>query len=53
MSEHDHTHRDEHGHTHRPADIHEGESPEEAAARYEHEEQALIAETAEGDQGLR
>ncbi len=53
MSEHDHTHRDEHGHTHRPADIHEGETPEEAAARYEDEEQALIAETAEGDQGLR
>jgi NADH-quinone oxidoreductase subunit D len=53
MSEHDHTHRDEHGHTHRPADIHEGETPEEAAARYEDEERALIAETAEGDQGLR
>jgi NADH-quinone oxidoreductase subunit D len=40
-------------HTHRPADIHEGETPEEAAARYEAEEAALIAETSEGIQGLR
>jgi NADH-quinone oxidoreductase subunit D len=53
MSEQDHTHRDEHGHTHRPGEIHEGETPEEAAARYEAEEQALVAETSEGDQGLR
>jgi NADH-quinone oxidoreductase subunit D len=52
MSEHDHTHG-EHGHTHRPEDIHEGETPEEAAARYEAEEQALVGETSEGDQGLR
>jgi NADH-quinone oxidoreductase subunit D len=52
MSEHDHAHG-EHGHTHRPEDIHEGETPEEAAARYEAEEQALVAETSEGDQGLR
>jgi NADH-quinone oxidoreductase subunit D len=40
-------------HTHRPGDIHEGETPEEAAARYEAEEEALIAETSEGIQGLR
>ena len=43
----------EHGHPHRPADVHEGETPEEAAARYEAEEQALVMETSEGDQGLR
>jgi NADH-quinone oxidoreductase subunit D len=43
----------DHDHTHRPADVHEGETPEEAAARYEAEEEALIAETSEGDQGLR
>ena len=43
----------EHDHTHRPADVHEGETPEEAAARYEAEEQALVMETSEGDQGLR
>jgi hypothetical protein len=28
----------EHDHTHRPEDVHEGETPEEAAARYEAEE---------------
>jgi NADH-quinone oxidoreductase subunit D len=44
---------DEHDHTHRPADVHEGETPEEAAARFEAEEQALVMETSEGDQGLR
>jgi NADH-quinone oxidoreductase subunit D len=33
--------------------MHEGETPEEAAARYEAEEEALIAETSEGVQGLR
>jgi NADH-quinone oxidoreductase subunit D len=49
VSDHDHD-RD---HTHRPADVHEGETPEEAAARYEAEEQALVMETSEGDQGLR
>ena len=43
----------DHDHTHRPADVHEGETPEEAAARYEAEEEALIAETSEGIQGLR
>jgi NADH-quinone oxidoreductase subunit D len=43
----------DHDHTHRPADVHEGETPEEAAARYEAEEEALIAETSEGVQGLR
>ena len=43
----------EHDHTHRPDEVHEGETPEEAAARYEAEEQALIAETSEGVQGLR
>jgi NADH-quinone oxidoreductase subunit D len=43
----------DHDHTHRPADLHEGETPEEAAARYEAEEEALIAETSEGVQGLR
>jgi NADH-quinone oxidoreductase subunit D len=43
----------DHDHTHRPADRHEGETPEEAAARYEAEEEALIAETSEGVQGLR
>jgi NADH-quinone oxidoreductase subunit D len=43
----------EHDHTHRPDDVHEGETPEEAAARYEAEEEALIAETSEGIQGLR
>ena len=43
----------DHDHTHRPAEIHEGETPEEAAARYEAEEEALIAETSEGIQGLR
>ena len=43
----------DHDHTHRPADVHEGETPEEAAARYEAEEQALVMETSEGDQGLR
>jgi NADH-quinone oxidoreductase subunit D len=47
VSDHDHDH------THRPADVHEGETPEEAAARYEAEEEALIAETSEGVQGLR
>jgi NADH-quinone oxidoreductase subunit D len=51
MTDHEHGH--EHEHTHRPRDIHEGETPEEAAARYEAEEQALVAETFEGDQGLR
>ncbi|HEY5385440.1 MAG TPA: NADH-quinone oxidoreductase subunit D [Acidimicrobiales bacterium] len=43
----------DHDHTHRPADVHEGETPAEAAARYEAEEEALIAETSEGVQGLR
>jgi NADH-quinone oxidoreductase subunit D len=43
----------DHDHTHRPADVHEGETPDEAAARYEAEEEALIAETSEGVQGLR
>jgi NADH-quinone oxidoreductase subunit D len=43
----------DHDHTHRPAETHEGETPEEAAARYEAEEEALIAETSEGIQGLR
>jgi NADH-quinone oxidoreductase subunit D len=43
----------DHDHTHRPADLHEGETAEEAAARYEAEEEALIAETSEGVQGLR
>ena len=43
----------DHDHTHRPADVHEGETPEEAAARYEAEEEALIAETSEGVQGLQ
>jgi NADH-quinone oxidoreductase subunit D len=43
----------DHDHTHRPADLHEGETPEEAAARYEAEEEALVAETSEGVQGLR
>jgi NADH-quinone oxidoreductase subunit D len=43
----------DHDHTHRPADVHEGETPEEAAARFEAEEQALVMETSEGDQGLR
>jgi NADH-quinone oxidoreductase subunit D len=51
VSDHEHDH--EHEHTHRPADVHEGETPEEAAARYEAEEQALVMETSEGDQGLR
>jgi NADH-quinone oxidoreductase subunit D len=49
VSDHEH----EHDRTHRPADVHEGETPEEAAARYEAEEQALVMETSEGDQGLR
>jgi len=49
VSDHEH----DHDHTHRPADVHEGETPEEAAARYEAEEQALVMETSEGDQGLR
>ena len=49
MSDHDH----DHPHTHRPDEVHEGETPEEAAARYAAEEQALIAETSEGVQGLR
>jgi NADH-quinone oxidoreductase subunit D len=40
-------------HTHRPDEVHEGETPEEAAARYQAEEEALIAETSEGVQGLR
>jgi NADH-quinone oxidoreductase subunit D len=59
MTDHEHEHGPgpghdhEHEHTHRPRDIHEGETPEEAAARYEAEEQALVAETFEGDQGLR
>ena len=53
MSDDDHTHRNEHDHTHRPKDVHEGETPEEAAARYEAEERALVAETSEGEQGLR
>jgi NADH-quinone oxidoreductase subunit D len=39
--------------THRPDEVHEGETPEEAAARYQAEEEALIAETSEGVQGLR
>jgi NADH-quinone oxidoreductase subunit D len=43
----------DHDHTHRPGDVHEGETPEEAAARYEAEEQALVMETSEGVQGLR
>jgi NADH-quinone oxidoreductase subunit D len=43
----------DHDHTHRPADVHEGETPEEAAARYAAEEEALVAETSEGVQGLR
>ena len=43
----------EHDHTHRPDEVHEGETPEEAAARYRAEEEALIAETSEGVQGLR
>ncbi len=43
----------DHDHTHRPDEVHEGETPEEAAARYAAEEQALIAETSEGVQGLR
>ena len=43
----------EHDHTHRPDEVHEGETPEQAAARYAAEEQALIAETSEGVQGLR
>ena len=43
----------EHDHTHRPDEVHEGETPEEAAARYQAEEEALIAETSEGVQGLR
>jgi NADH-quinone oxidoreductase subunit D len=43
----------DHDHTHRPGDVHEGETPEEAAARYEAEEEALVAETSEGVQGLR
>jgi NADH-quinone oxidoreductase subunit D len=43
----------DHDHTHRPEEIHEGETPEEAAARYEAEEEALMAETSEGVQGLR
>jgi NADH-quinone oxidoreductase subunit D len=43
----------DHDHTHRPGDVHEGETPDEAAARYEAEEEALIAETSEGVQGLR
>jgi NADH-quinone oxidoreductase subunit D len=51
VSDHDHDH--DRDHTHRPADVHEGETPEEAAARYEAEEQALVMETSEGDQGLR
>jgi NADH-quinone oxidoreductase subunit D len=43
----------EHDHTHRPSEVHDGETPEEAAARYRAEEEALIAETSEGVQGLR
>ena len=43
----------DHDHTHRPDEVHEGETAEEAAARYAAEEQALIAETSEGVQGLR
>jgi NADH-quinone oxidoreductase subunit D len=43
----------DHDHTHRPDEVHEGETPEEAAARYQAEEEALIAETSEGVQGLR
>jgi NADH-quinone oxidoreductase subunit D len=43
----------DHDHTHRPAVVHQGETAEEAAARYEAEEEALIAETSEGVQGLR
>ena len=43
----------DHDHTHRPDEVHEGETPEEAAARYRAEEEALIAETSEGVQGLR
>jgi NADH-quinone oxidoreductase subunit D len=49
VSDHEH----DHAHTHRPADVHEGETPDKAAARYEAEEQALVMETSEGDQGLR
>jgi NADH-quinone oxidoreductase subunit D len=43
----------DHDHTHRPGEVHEGETPEEAAARYEAEERALVMETSEGVQGLR
>jgi NADH-quinone oxidoreductase subunit D len=43
----------DHDHTHRPEEVHEGETPEEAAARYEAEERALVMETSEGVQGLR
>ena len=41
-----------HEHGHRTARHHEGETPEEAAARHEAEEQALVAETSEGAQEL-
>ncbi len=43
----------DHDHTHRPDEVHEGETPEEAAARYAAEEEVLIAETSEGVQELR